>query len=52
LCVARLKVAAADEQVDLHALLGLKALHGGIDGVQLAVAAALHGDLSRTTRHM
>jgi hypothetical protein len=39
---SHLKVAAADEQVDLHALLRLKALHGGIDGVQLAVAAALN----------
>ncbi len=46
-CNTRLKVAAADEQVDLDVLLGLEALHGSIYLVQLAVAAAFNGNLDK-----
>jgi len=45
---AYLKVAAAEQQVDLDALAALGLLDGRVDGVQLAMAAALHRDLSRT----
>ena len=42
---AHLKVAAADEEVDLALLPHLQALQSGVDGVQLAMAAPFHGNL-------
>ena len=42
---SHLKVAAADEEVDLALLPHLQALESGVDGIQLAMAASLHSNL-------